>query len=205
MFNDINTHVMDTGLNRRIIYVPMDKKKLYIIFTIIIVALLPSAVFASVVISQSYSVSTTTATNPIIMTDGPNYKNASSLGFITLKNGTTPTDNTIKLGYVDNDTCVELVNVLEVKNNSKVNAPTYVDLSVSSTADITVYYSSAPATAVFPPASPFTSLGTEVTTSSTDIPLPAATSTSTSALYISIVITGAVSSDITLTMSYSIQ
>jgi len=184
----------------------MDKKKLYIIFTIIIVALLPSAVFASVVISQSYSVSTTTPANPIIMTEGPNYKDACDLGFITLKNGTTtsttPSTNSITFGYVGNDTYVELVDVLEIKNNTDLKAPTYIDLSVSSsTADIAVYYNSTAVTTAFPTTS---DLGTPVTTTPSTLVIGTNATSTASVWYISVYITGTVSSG-TLTMSYSIN
>ena len=185
----------------------MDKRKLYVIFTIIIVALLPSAVFASVIIDQSYSVSTTTPVNPIHMTQGPNYAIAHSLGFTTLTNGTSPTGNTITVGYVGNDTCVELLNVLEIYNDSKATAaPTYISLSVSGTADIAIYYSSTLATQTFPTTFPVstTNLGTELTTTATDIHITTASPAPVE--YLSVLITGSVSSSsaITLTMSYEI-
>lgn len=179
----------------------MDKKKLYIIFTIIIVALLPSAVFASVVISSSYSVSTAQAANPIIMIDGPNYNAANGLHFITLTNGTTSSGRTITFGYVGNGAHVELVDVLEIKNNSSVKAPTYIDLSLSSTTNISVYYSSTPVTTTFPSIS---DLGTPVSTSASTLIIGSNTTSTASVWYISVYITGTVTSD-TATMSYDIQ
>ena len=188
----------------------MDKRKLYVIFTIIIVALLPSAVFASVIIDQSYSVSTSTPTNPIVMTQGPNYAVANDLGFTTLTNGTSPTGNSITFGYVSNDTYVELVNVLEIENNSSVAAITLVDLSLSlpsgDSGNIAVYYSSTPATAVFPSSdAPTSGLGTEITSTSTTLTTTGHPTTSHAHIwYISIVITGDVSGAI-LNMNYDIE
>lgn len=174
----------------------MDKRKLYIIFTIIIAVLLPSAVFASVIIDQAYTVSTTTTTNPIIMTEGPNYKDAHTLGFATLVNGTTSTGNKITFGYVANDTSVILLNVLEIKNDSSVAKTTNVTLTVSSTIDITIYYSPTQATVS---GTTVSGLGTPLTTSGTTFTLPSGTIE-----YISVEITGTITSD-TLTMSYAIQ
>ena len=181
----------------------MDKRKLYVIFTIIIVALLPSAVFASVIIDQSYGVSTSTPPNlnPVEMTTGPNYKTANSLGFATLTNGTAKgqtsvTTNHITFGYVDNDTEVELVDVLEVKDNSSKAAT--VSLTVSSATDMTFYYSSTavPSSTAFPTT---TDLGTALTSTATSISLSAG-----GIEYISVIITGPDASA-TLTMESSIS
>lgn len=120
----------------------ISKKKLYTLFAILIVALLSSAVFASVIINESYSASTQTAINPFQLTHGPNYATANTLGFTALKNGTSPTMNTITLGYVNNDSSVELVDVLEITNHSNVKKPTYIEPGVSSTSGITFYYNS---------------------------------------------------------------
>ena len=185
----------------------MNKRKLYIIFTIIIVALLPSAVFASVIIDQSYGVSTSTPPNwnPVEMTQGPNYTTAHSLGFTTLTNGSSPTTNSITFGYVGNDTYVELVNVLEIKNNSDVKATTLIDLEMSNDTHIAVYYSSTPATAVFPSSTaPTSGLGTKVGTTPTTLVIGTDTTSTASTWYISVVITGTVSSA-TLTMNYDIK
>ena len=179
----------------------MDKRKLYVIFTIIIVALLPSAVFASVIIDQSYSVSTTTTGNPVLMTDGPNYATAHALGFATLTNGTTTgvdaTSNTISFGYVDNDTSVELLCVLEVKENSKTSVGTdtvTVSLTVAvAPTNIAFYYNTEKGV-----------LGTEITDTATSITLK-----STSPIYISVVITPPASAEpaptATLDMSYTVS
>ena len=186
----------------------MDKRKLYVIFTIIIVALLPSAVFASVIIDQSYSVSTSTPANlnPVEMTQGPNYKTANALGFATLTNGTTTgvdaTSNTISFGYVDNDTSVELLCVLEVKENPKdtslSNDKVSVSLTVPETStSITFYYSTIAG-----------SLGTEISDTATSISLTSSTS-SVPIIYISVIITppSNVSSSptATLDMSYTVS
>jgi len=170
----------------------MNKRYLYIIFTIIIVALLPSTVFASVVINQSYNVSI--SSNSIIMTDGSNYNAAHEYNFITLSNRS----NTIALSYVKNDNYIELVDALEIKNNSKISTPAYINMSLSSTTNITVYYSSTPVAAIFPTLS---ELGTPIGTSLGTLVTGNNTTSTASVWYISIYITGTVSSD-TLTMSY---
>ena len=180
----------------------MDKRKLYVIFTIIIIALLPSAVFASVIIDQSYSVSTSTPPNlnPVEMTTGPNYATAHSLGFATLTNGTargssSVTTNSITFGYVDNDTSVELVDVLEVYDNNSSLAAT-VNLSVTSSTDMTFYYNTSPVSSTFPTTA---ELGTALTSSATSIALAAH-----GKIYISVIITGPDASAI-LTMESSIS
>ena len=177
----------------------MDKRKLYIIFTIIIVALLPSAVFASVIIDQSYGVSTTTTGNPIKLIEGPNYATAHSLGFTNLayKTSATDTANTITFGYVANDTSVTLVCVLEVKDINASKA--IVDLSVNADSiEVTFYYSAVNTTITnnFPSA---TDLGTAITTSATSISMGTG-----SIVYISAVITEP-NASATLNMDYSIS
>ncbi len=201
----------------------MDKRKLYVIFTIIIVALLPSAVFASVIIDQSYGVTTSTPTNPIVMTQGPNYAVAHDLGFTTLKNGIySPSGNNITFGYVANDTYVELLNVLEINNNSKVSSSIgtvtvdlYLDLpsadvnKTTGTDNITIYYCSSPATTTFPSFSSasITGLGTAISTNSlatTTIHITTTSVTPVTVEYISVVITGNLPNAATLCMNYQI-
>lgn len=179
----------------------MDKRKLYVIFTIIIVALLPSAVFASVIIDQSYSVSTTTTGNPVLMTQGPNYATAHSLRFATLTNGTTTgvdaTSNTISFGYVDNDTSVELLCVLEVKENSSTSVS-------KDTVSVSLNVAVAPTNIIFYYSTTTDTLGTALSTTATTITL-----TSTSPIYISVIITppstGSPTPTATLDMSYTVS
>ena len=174
----------------------MDKRKLYVILAIGVVALLPAAVFASVVIDQSYAISATQANNPVLMTQGPNYKTANSLGFITLTNGTdkgqvNTSTNTITVGTVANDTSIELLNVLEINTSS--SSTVTVTLTVSSTSGITVYYATYVASASSP--------GKALTTS----PSGAISLTPTTPIYLSIELTGSVTSPVTLTTTYTIS
>ena len=175
----------------------INKKKLYTLFAILIVALLPSAVFASVIINESYSASTQPVTNPFQLTHGPNYATANSLSFTTLKNGTTSTTNTITLGYLDNVNSVELVDVLEIQNHSSVKKPTYISLSVSSTSNVAFYYSLAPITVTYPTTS---DLGTQINTSQIYIHMMPGT-----VIYLSAEINGSVTTPVTLTMTSSIS
>lgn len=142
------------------------KKKVYIIITLVIAALLPSLVFADVVIQSTTAVSPTAVTGPIYFAEGPDYANASSLGFATWASATPATQEaTLTAGYVNNATSTELVDVLEVVNHTGEKLLTNIELSVStagSSTTPTVYYSSTAYTTLFPTEG---DLGTALTTS----------------------------------------
>ncbi len=177
----------------------MNKRKLYLILTIVIVALLPSAVFASVIIDQNYSISATAADNPVCITTGPNYATAHNLKFITLTNGSSvgavnSTHNTITIGQVANDSNIELINVMEIKESHTVTSDTVVvTLTINSTSGIAIYYSTSLATAAHP--------GTALTTTPTPITL----SSSTPIIYLSTELTGAVNTPVELTTTYTVS
>ena len=91
----------------------MNKGRLSLIFVIVIIVLLPSTVFASTVIQQTYNINTRTATNPFMLAGGPNYAVANQLGFIRL----SASGKKIIFGYVNNSR-EELINVAEIVNNT---------------------------------------------------------------------------------------
>ena len=186
----------------------MDKSKLIAISTAIIIVLLPSTVFASVVIQQTYSVNPISATNPFIIEGGPNYGTANQLGFAHISSG----GKGITFGYADNDTSVELVNVAEIVNETNLkNQNMYVYMSVSSAAksNISVYYRSTPVPSkdIFPT---IAQLGTAIQTTSSGIIDPAIlvvgddTTSTASVWYLSVIITGNIPSAL-LTLSYEIK
>lgn len=186
----------------------MDKRKLIAISAVIIIVLLPSAVFASVVIQQTYGVNTKSATNPFIVQGGPNYGSAHQLGFAHISSG----GKGIIFGYVDNDTRVELVNVAEIVNETNLkNQNMYVYMSVSSTAksNITIYYRSTPVPSadIFPT---LAQLGTAIQTTSSGVIDPAIlvvgdNTTSTAPVwYLSAIITGNIPSAL-LTLNYEMK
>ncbi|WP_290704463.1 hypothetical protein, partial [Ferroplasma sp. Type II] len=118
------------------------------------------------------------------------------LGFITLTNGTdkgqvNTSTNTITVGTVANDTSIELLNVLEINTSS--SSTVTVTLTVSSTSGITVYYATYVASASSP--------GKALTTS----PSGAISLTPTTPIYLSIELTGSVTSPVTLTTTYTIS
>ena len=181
----------------------MIKGKKLAIIAIIVATLLPTVAVASVVIEQTWGVTTTTPSNPIVFTWGPNYKTAQGLGFVTLTNGSTtsftPSANSITVGYVGNDTSVELVNVFKIVDHNGTDTAS-VELSATTSSVITVYYSTSQVTETFPTTS---ELGTALSsTASSTI-----TISSGSPIYISIVVSGTVSSSspVTITMSYSLS
>jgi len=167
---------------------------LYIIFIMMVVALLPSAVFASVVIHESTIISitpkkvTTAVTNPITIVEGPDYKTANAMGLITLTNKTTTSGNDITFGYVGNGSNETLPDILEIENISKVNAT----MSLSNTKNVSLYYSSLPATEKFPTSH---ELGTPVSTSGATSHLVFNTTPTTHVWYVSAVITGSVTNN----------
>jgi len=177
-------------------------KKLAII-AIIVATLLPTVAVASVIIEQTWNVTTKTPSNPIVFTWGPNYKTAQGLGFVTLTNGSTtsstPSANSITVGYVGNDTRVELVNVFEIVDHN-TNDTASVELNASSSSVITVYYNTSQVTETFPT---IKELGTPLTST----PSSPISISSTTPIYISIVVSGTVSSSspVTITMSYSLS
>lgn len=182
----------------------MIKKKMYVITAIAIAALLPSLVFGAVIISQNVSVSPApVTTDPIYFAEGPNYVGANSLGFATWTAATTTTTTaTLSVGYVGNATYTELVDVLQIVNDSTEKLTTNIGLSVSvsgSTSTPTVYYSPNANTASFPTQG---DLGTAITTSVTG-PIPI---TSAGVVeYISIYLpSGSYTSTVTLTMTYEV-
>lgn len=180
----------------------MIKGKKLAIIAIIVATLLPTVAVASVVIEQTWGVTTTTPSNPIVFTWGPNYKTAQGLGFVTLTNGSTtsstPSANSITVGYVGNDTRVELVDVFEIVDHN-TNDTASVELNATSSSVITIYYSTSPVSVTFPT---IANLGTALTAA----PSSSISITSTSPIYISIVVSGTVSSPspVTITMSYSL-
>ena len=179
----------------------MLKKKGYIIITIIIAALLPSLVFASVVIQSTTDVSPTPEKTPIYFAEGPDYTAANDLGFATWTSASsTAVTATFEAGFVDNATYTELVDVLEIVNNTGKKLPTSISLSVSaggSTTTPTVYYSSTEVTTLFPTT---TDLGTALTT------YPATIWIKTSGVveYLSIYLPPGTSSPVTITLTYEI-
>lgn len=185
----------------------MDRKKLFSIFAVAIIVLLPSTVFASTVIQQRYSINTRLTTNPFILAGGPNYAVANQLGFIIFSNS----GNRIYFGYVNN-THEELINILEIVNNTNMkNTNMYVDISLSSNSpsNITVYYQSTPVPSqdVFPT---IAQLGTAIETTASGIIEPAimvtgnSTTSTASVWYLSVVLIGNVGNAV-LTLSYDIQ
>jgi len=178
------------------------KKKAYIIITIIIAALLPSLVFAAVVIQSTTDVSPTSVPGPIYFAEGPNYADANALGFATWTVASPPSTvaATITAGFVDNATYTELVDVLEIVNNTGKKLPTSISLSVSaggSTTTPTVYYSSTEVTTLFPTT---TDLGTALTTTPTTISI----TTSGVVEYLSIYLPPGTTSAVTITLTYEI-
>jgi hypothetical protein len=141
---------------------------MYIVITIAIATLLPSLVFAAVVVQSTTSVTPSAETGPIYFAEGPDYADASSLGFATWTSATSTTQEaTLTVGYVNNATYTELVDVLEVVNHTGKNLLTNIELSVNTAGSATtptVYYSSTAYTALFPTES---DLGTALTTSGT--------------------------------------
>ena len=185
----------------------MNKGRLSLIFVIVIIVLLPSTVFASTVIQQTYNINTRTATNPFMLAGGPNYAVANQLGFIRL----SASGKKIIFGYVNNSR-EELINVAEIVNNTHLqNNNMYVDISLNSNANsnITIYYRSTPIPShdIFPT---IAQLGTAIQTTKSGITEPTTlvigddTTSTASVWYLSVVITGNVKSAI-LTLSYDIQ
>lgn len=185
----------------------MNKKRLFFVFAVTIIVLLPSTVFASTIIQQTYGIKTEPTANPFILAGGPNYAVANQLGFATI----SECRNRISFGYVNNS-LVELINVAEIVNNTNLkNNNMYVDLSLSSSAysNITVYYRSTPVPLqdIFPT---LAQLGTAINTTGSGIIEPATlvigdnTTSSASTWYLSVVLTGNVQSAI-LTLSYYIK
>ena len=185
----------------------MNKKRLFFVFAVTIIVLLPSTVFASTVIQQTYGINTEPTANPFILTGGPSYAVANQLGFATISGSR----NRISFGYVSN-TQEELIDIAEIVNNTNLNNNNiYVDLSLSSIADsnITVYYRSTPVPSidVFPT---IAQLGTAINTTGSGVIEPATlvigdnTTSTASTWYLSVVLTGNVQSAI-LTLSYYIQ
>ena len=179
------------------------KKKEYIIITIIIAALLPSLVFAAVVIQSTTDVSPTGVTGPIYFAEGPDYAAAHALGFALWTVATPPSTvaATITAGFVNNASYTELVDVLEIVNDTGQKLPTSYSLSVSADGSSTtpyVYYSSSPVTTPFPTQS---NLGNLLTTSPTTI-----TTITTSGVveYLSIYLLPGTSSAVTITLTYEI-
>lgn len=179
----------------------MIKGKKLAIIAIIVATLLPTVAVASVVIEQTWGVTTTTPSNPIVFTWGPNYKTAQGLGFVTLTNGSTtsptPSANSITVGYVGNDTSVELVNVFKIVDHNVTDTAS-VELSASVSSVITIYYNTSQVTETFPT---IKELGTPLTST----PSSPISISSTAPIYISIVVSGTVSSSVTITMSYSLS
>ena len=179
----------------------MIKGKKLAIIAIIVATLLPTVAVASVVIEQTWGVTTTTPSNPIVFTWGPNYKTAQGLGFVTLTNGSTtsstPSANSITVGYVGNDTSVELVNVFKIVDHNVTDTAS-VELSASVSSVITIYYNTSQVTETFPT---IKELGTPLTST----PSSPISISSTAPIYISIVVSGTVSSPVTITMSYSLS
>jgi len=179
------------------------KKKGYIIITIIIAALLPSLVFAAVVIQSTTDVSPTGVTGPIYFAEGPDYAAAHALGFAIWTVATPPSTvaATITAGFVDNASYTELVDVLEIVNDTGQKLPTSISLSVSADESPTtpsVYYSSSPVTTPFPTQS---NLGNLLTTSPTTINIM----TSGVVEYLSIYLPPGTSSAVTITLTYEIE
>ncbi|MEM0140308.1 MAG: hypothetical protein QXZ44_06865 [Ferroplasma sp.] len=128
-----------------------NKKRLYVIFTIAIVALLPTAVFASVIINDVYPVSSNAKAPTVYLMDGPNYKTANSYGLVYAKNTTASgltfiaAGTTIDINSTSGTSDEYLLNVLEIKNSNSSAATVYLNGSLPT--GITMYVNSAPMTA----------------------------------------------------------
>jgi len=179
----------------------MLKKKGYNMITIIIAALLPSLVFAAVVIQSTVNISPSQVTGPIYFAEGPNYAAAHELGFATWTSASsTAVTATFTAGFVDNATYTELVDVLEIVNNTGQKLPTNISLSVNiagSTTTPYVYYSPTEITTLFPTQS---DLGTQITTNPTTIWIK----TPGVVEYLSIYLPPGTSSAVTITLTYEI-
>ena len=179
----------------------MLKKKAYIIITVVIAALLPSLVFAAVVIQSTANVSPSPETEPIYFAEGPDYANASELSFASWTAATPSTvAASFSAGFVNNATYTELVDVLEIVNKTGQKLPTYISLSVNIAGSPTtpyVYYSPTEITTPFPTQS---DLGTEITTNPTTILIK----TSGVVEYLSIYLPPGTSSGVTITLTYEI-
>lgn len=194
----------------------MYKKKLYIIFAIIIVALLPSAVFASVVVEQSITTTTgTSVANPLYIAEGPNYSIANKLGFTVLTQNTTSTATSITFSYTSSMAILYLVNVLEIRgeahdlNGNKVSLYTS---SSSKSSPISLYLTSRPVVSSADPTILDNNISQNLvpqnTTTSISTLTPTGANSGTEVLgYVTVVLSGTSASsplDDTVTFSYTI-
>ena len=164
--------------------------------------LLPALVVATVVISYTYTITSTPQPATIYLTTGPNYNAASAMGLITpglsgiITSGTSIAINTVSGSYE-----TALVNVLEVYNDtSSVKYPVYVTLYAPSISGLTMYASTSPLT-VTNSASEILISGTPVSTSGTTFQLTA----SGAALYIGFLMTGSASGNANFVINYQIN
>ncbi len=129
----------------------MKLRKLAFLSTIFAI-LLPTLVVATVVITYTYPVTYGTASQPIYLALGPNYKDANTLGLVSISgsgwtSSTTsvdtyvPSGDTITLNAATGSSNTYLLNVLEIVNDSSVASPTYVWINTSSMpSGVHIYY-----------------------------------------------------------------
>ncbi|AAT43156.1 hypothetical protein [Picrophilus oshimae] len=179
----------------------MNKKRLYVLFAIIIVALLPTAVFASVVITSTHAISVSGKAPVVYMAQGPNYNTANADGFIyapvtgsplNITSGTTIDVNTTAgSGYV------YLLNVLYI--NSTVAGTLYINGTLPS--GVTIYITTSPATVSGSASSTTLSINATAYTPGTPITLNGS-STSTYTLYVSFELSGTATGSGALALNY---
>jgi hypothetical protein len=190
----------------------MIKRKLYVLLAIAVVAILPSAVFASVVIDQSVAVSSGTAVaNPLYIAPGPNYNTAKGMGFTSLIQNTSTSGGTITLSYTTSLSEVYLLNVFEINGTSALDGKTVSLYLASSSTGVTLYESSGALKTTSNPSTLRSELvaATTISTSGTSItltpPPPGPLSTGPSVLgYLTVELTGPASSG-SITFDYTIS
>jgi len=178
--------------------------------------LLPALVVATVVISYTYTITTSTSQPPIFLAEGPNYPTASSLGLIYLSSTPTSISNyyyitsgtTIYINAVSGAGNTYLLNVLEIINNTNLQkVPTYIWINITGNgiSSGSLYYSQG--SEIF-----FDGSELKNSTETLTNPIPLSSSSSNqihlwqSSVYIAIVLPGStVSGSATVTIQYTIQ
>jgi len=120
---------------------------------VMLALIVPALVTASVVISYTYTVSSSNATPDIYLVQGENYQTAYDLGLFTASTPSTgPTGyvpaETIDVNSVSGSTNVYLMNVLEVYNSTVSSFKGTVNIYITSNlnSNIVLYYSTTPLT-----------------------------------------------------------
>ncbi len=176
----------------------MNKKRLYILLTIIVVALLPSAVFASVVITSSHSISVSQKAPIIYMAPGSNYKTAYNDGLIYAPVSTGTPANissgaTIYVNTTAGSGYVYLLNVLYI--NSTASGTLYINGTLPS--GVTIYVTTSPANVTGSASSTTLTVNASPYTPGTAITLTGSTT-----LYVSFELTGTASGSSALALNY---